>query len=101
MKANLSGPLSRRRLFLGSPAPSAARAPPCAAAPTRRALAGEPGRALRTIGASALRPGAQRGLGQIEITRDLRDGLALVQHQPDGLSLEVVGEAPPRPFLPL
>jgi hypothetical protein len=41
-------------------------------------------------------PSSAGGLRQVEVASDLRIGVFLVEHEPHGAGLELVGEAPPR-----
>src|SRR3954452_22864795 len=64
-------------------------------------FAGEAGLAVAAVGTSALDRGPQGRGRQVEITSDPAALLALVQHEPNRPGLELVGEAPPWPLLPL
>src|SRR3954466_16008267 len=59
-------------------------------------LGAEPGLAVAALRARTLDPHPQSGDRQVEIMSDLRNGLPLVEHQPNRTGFELVGEAPTR-----
>jgi hypothetical protein len=54
---------------------------------------------MRAVSLGASDPDPEIGLDQIEVARDARNALALVEHEPDRLRFEVVIESPAGPAL--
>jgi hypothetical protein len=57
--------------------------------------AGQPRPTVRAVGTGALHPVAHRRLGQVHVARHGADGLAVVEHEANYASFELVSELAP------